>query len=79
MPLYEYYCAKCKDKFELLRPMSRSDEPATCPSGHAGAERGLSVFSSFSKGADGSLSPVAGSAPACSSCASGSCASCGLV
>ena len=79
MPLYEYYCRQCEDKFELLRPMSRSDEPATCPRGHEGAERALSVFASFSKSADGSLNPVAGSAPACSSCAATSCATCDLV
>jgi putative FmdB family regulatory protein len=79
MPLYEYYCRQCEDKFELLRPMSRSDEPATCSRGHQGAQRVLSPFSSFSKGADGSLSPVAGSVPACSSCAATSCATCDLV
>ena len=45
MPLYEYYCPTCEKKFELLRSMSRSDEPATCPSGHEGAERLISVFS----------------------------------
>ena len=79
MPLYEYYCRQCEDKFELLRPMSRSDEPATCPRGHSGAQRALSLFASFSKGTDGSLSPVAGSASACSHCAGGSCATCDVA
>ena len=77
MPLYEYYCRRCEAKFELLRSMSRSEEPATCPSGHEGAERTLSVFSSFSKGADGLSSPVGGSP--CSSCASGTCSTCSLA
>jgi putative FmdB family regulatory protein len=77
MPLYEYFCQSCEAKFELLRSMSRSEEPATCPSGHEGAERTLSVFSSFSKGADGLSSPVGGSP--CSSCASGTCSTCSLA
>ncbi len=44
MPLYEYYCRGCAAKFEVLRPMTRADEPATCPKGHATATRMLSVF-----------------------------------
>ncbi len=44
MPLYEYSCPTCDQKFELLRPMSRADEPATCPQGHATLQRLLSVF-----------------------------------
>jgi putative FmdB family regulatory protein len=31
MPIYEYQCPPCQRKFELLRPFSRADEPATCP------------------------------------------------
>jgi len=77
MPLYEYYCPRCESKFELLRAMSRSEEPATCPGGHEGAERTLSVFSSFSKGADGFSEPIGGGSP-CASCSSGSCSTCGL-
>ena len=77
MPLYEYYCRRCEAKFELLRPMSRSEEPATCASGHEGAERVLSVFSSFSKGADGLSTPVGGSP--CTACTSGACSTCNLA
>ena len=44
MPLYEYYCRRCAAKFDLLRPMSRADEAATCPHGHGAASRMLSVF-----------------------------------
>ena len=76
MPLYEYYCHRCEAKFELLRPMSRSDEPASCLSGHSGAERVLSVFSCFSKGADRSSTPLGGSA--CTACTAGSCSTCNL-
>ena len=31
MPLYEYYCKRCDEVFETLRPMSRSEEGAACP------------------------------------------------
>ena len=44
MPLYEYYCLTCDQKFEMLRPMSRADEATSCPQGHPGAQRALSLF-----------------------------------
>ena len=50
MPLYEYFCPKCASTFELLRPMSRSDEPGTCPKGHSGGARTLSVFAATPRG-----------------------------
>jgi putative FmdB family regulatory protein len=74
MPLYEYYCPTCEQKFELLRPMTRSNDPAVCAQGHR-AKRVLSPFSSFTKGADGSMAPVGGGSP-CSSCAADSCSTC---
>ena len=53
MPLYEYYCPKCQSKYEVLRSMSRSDDSATCPKGHVGGARTLSMFASVSRGAGG--------------------------
>src|SRR5581483_11004230 len=41
----EYWCRRCGEKYELLRPIGRGDEPATCPKGHAGGARTLSTFS----------------------------------
>lgn len=79
MPLYEYFCSTCRSRFELLRRMSQSDEPATCPEGHQDAERVVSVFSSFTRGADGSVSSVAGTAGPCAGCASGACSTCSAV
>ena len=49
MPLYEYYCQKCATKYELLRPMGRSDEPGVCPQGHRGGARTISVFAPVAK------------------------------
>jgi putative FmdB family regulatory protein len=76
MPLYEYYCPTCDKKFELLRSMSRSNEPATCPSGHEGAERVISVFSALTKNAEGEATPVAS---ACNTCSTGNCGSCSIA
>lgn len=46
MPRYEYRCRTCDTVFEARRPMSESNAPATCPEGHDGAVRLLSVFAS---------------------------------
>jgi putative FmdB family regulatory protein len=75
MPIYEYRCGDCQSKFELLRSFSRADEPAACPG--CGAERGrrlVSVFASFSKGANGEVSSVGGSG--CGGCTATSCDTC---
>ncbi|MEN9823305.1 MAG: FmdB family zinc ribbon protein [Ilumatobacteraceae bacterium] len=57
MPLYEFRCRTCDDTFELRRSMSESNDPATCPQGHDGAVRLLSVFANHGGG------PSTGSAP----------------
>jgi putative FmdB family regulatory protein len=31
MAVYEYLCPKCRKEFELMRPMSEGDKPASCP------------------------------------------------
>lgn len=76
MPIYEYYCPSCESRFEVLRPMSRSREAASCPHCQGEARRMLSIFASFSKGEDGSTTALAGTGPACGSCAGGSCSTC---
>lgn len=76
MPLYEYRCATCGERFELLRPMSRSSELATCPSGHRRAERVVSIFAAQVKGGDGAMTMASGGG-GCGGCAGGACASCG--
>ncbi len=44
MPIYEYYCSKCETEFELIRPVSKSDEPAPCSLCGEPAKRQLSNF-----------------------------------
>jgi len=31
MPIYEYQCAACGERFSLLRAIRAMDEPARCP------------------------------------------------
>jgi putative FmdB family regulatory protein len=69
MPLYEFKCRTCDDTFEVRRPMSEAGDPATCPQGHPGAVRLLSVFASV--GASGSSSPVPAARPTGGGCGAG--------
>jgi putative FmdB family regulatory protein len=75
MPIYEYLCPECACKFELLRSVSGANEDASCPKCRHKAKRVFSRFASFSKGADGESTPIAGSS-SCSGCTSSSCSSC---
>lgn len=71
MPLYEFKCKECDDTFEVRRPMSQASDPATCPQGHDGAVRLLSVFASVGGGA--SAAPAAAPRPKAGGCG-GACA-----
>ncbi|MCK5589683.1 MAG: zinc ribbon domain-containing protein [Dehalococcoidales bacterium] len=75
MPIYEYLCPQCSVKFELLRPLSQSNEIASCPHCHNGAKRTLSRFTCSSKSTEGTSTPLGGSSP-CSTCSATSCATC---
>ncbi len=44
MPLYEYRCQTCDQRFELRRSMDDAAAPATCPDGHDDTVRLLSMF-----------------------------------
>ena len=51
MPIYEYECIKCGEKFELRRSMADSDSEIKCPRcGEASPRRVLSVFGTASPG-----------------------------
>ena len=72
MPLYEFRCRECDEVFEERRPMSEASAPATCPHGHEGAVRLLSVFASVGASAGGAPAPSA-PAPRAGGCG-GACA-----
>ena len=46
MPIYEFVCPKCGTEFEVMRPVSQSDEPARCPKCQTEARRQVSAFAS---------------------------------
>lgn len=73
MPLYEYICLDCRTRFDALRSIKDADAPIpcqTCQSGHT--TRVISLFFAHSDGR-----ALTQSAPACSSCASHACSTCG--
>ena len=50
MPVYEYVCRKCSARYDLSRPMSRSEEDTPCPRCDGTGQRVYSVFTALSKG-----------------------------
>jgi putative FmdB family regulatory protein len=59
VPLYEYRCKTCDDRFELRRSVAEADAPASCPDGHSDSVRLLAAFA-----ATGRATATAGAAPA---------------
>jgi putative FmdB family regulatory protein len=60
MALYEYKCAECEERFDLMRPMSAADDVAECPEcGSEDSRRVISNFASITPGASSlSTNPV---------------------
>jgi putative FmdB family regulatory protein len=50
MPIYEYYCPKCKIEFELRLSFNEFDHPELCPKCHTTAQRLISTFSTRNAG-----------------------------
>ncbi len=76
MPIYEYHCTDCNNKFEKRRSMSQADAEILCPQcGGDHTIRGLSRFAAFSKGSGGATQAVSGGGE-CGGCGSRTCGSC---
>lgn len=75
MPVYEYVCLDCGERFDALRRMAEADAPIRC-SGCEGdrTSRTISVFAAVS---DGRVVSGAGSGGGCAGCGGGSCSTCG--
>jgi len=72
MPIYEYKCHDCDERFELMRRMMEADSPIICQNCHsASTSRLLSLFNAQSSGRI-----VAGGQSSCTSCSSNACATC---
>ncbi len=72
MPIYEYLCLDCNEKFERLRVMNEADNPIQCENCHSqNTSRAISVFFAASGG-----KIVAGKSSGCANCSTSSCATC---
>jgi putative FmdB family regulatory protein len=76
MPLYEYYCPPCGSQFEVLRPVSKMDDPAVCPSGHTTNNRVLSLFAPVAKSTAGVATMVSPQSSGDACCSGGGCTCC---
>jgi len=73
MPIYEFECNQCKDKFELL--VRSSATPLVCPKcSGKDLKRLVSAFAFTSK--DGSGVTTASSSSGCGGCSGGDCSHC---
>ena len=75
MPIYEYECDKCGERFEVLRPRQQRDNATECV--ECGCKRTELVMSGFS-GRIGSGGETQSVGSACVGCAATSCAGCKL-
>ena len=50
MPIYEYTCVTCSNRFDKRRSMSQMNDPASCPDCGSESRRVFSVFAAFSSG-----------------------------
>ena len=39
MPVYDYKCPTCDERFEVRQSIADCDKPTSCPQGHEGAVR----------------------------------------
>ena len=46
MAVYEYLCPKCRNEFELMRPISEAEKPAKCLKCGSKAQKLISSFGS---------------------------------
>jgi putative FmdB family regulatory protein len=74
MPLYEYKCNDCRTQFDVLRSISNADAPIACQDCQGeNTSRLLSLFFAHSDGRT-----ITQSAPACTSCSTHACSTCGV-
>ncbi len=65
MPIYEYYCPACREKFEKLRSIAAADAPARCREGHEGARRLISMFAMGGRTTDQAVPAMSGGGGCC--------------
>ena len=74
MPMYEYYCADCRTKFEALRRMNQADTAIQCKNCESiKTSRVLSLFATLSSSTAGESSSAGAPASFGGGCCGGSC------
>ncbi|WP_280383945.1 FmdB family zinc ribbon protein [Nocardia wallacei] len=68
MPTYAYRCRECTDTFELVRPMSRSADPAPCPGGHTDTVKLLNAIALTGSAGGAAAAPAPASGGCCGGC-----------
>ena len=74
MPIYEYTCVTCSNRFDKRRSMSQMNDDAPCPDCGSESRRVLSLFAAFSSDGNGQTSAVAGAGGCCGGGSGGACA-----
>ena len=80
MAYYDYYCEKCKDRFEIQAPMSDDRKWVKCPVCKGKKVRQLYdgvYIPPKTKTGKKAGAGASGGHSSCSSCSGGSCSSCG--
>jgi len=55
MPMYEYECRSCKERFEVLQKIGESNEELCCPK--CSADNPEKIFSAFCSGNSKGVTP----------------------
>ncbi|PIU57137.1 MAG: zinc ribbon domain-containing protein [Chloroflexi bacterium CG07_land_8_20_14_0_80_45_17] len=69
MPIYEYQCIQCGERFEVRQAIGEGGSGLSCPKCHAA--KPTKLFSSFFSPGSSALEPSGISCPTCSSGACG--------
>ena len=77
MPIYEYRCESCAEKFELLTRFAERDTTQVCPACESTRTRVLVSSFAFAGAGESSESLDFGSAEGGGGCCGGACGSCG--
>jgi putative FmdB family regulatory protein len=77
MPIYEYRCESCSEKFDVLTRFAERDEAQICPACESTKTRVLVSSFAFAGAGDSDSSLDFGSGQSAGGCCGGSCGSCG--
>jgi putative FmdB family regulatory protein len=77
MPIYEYRCESCSEKFEVLTRFAERDHAQVCPACESTRTRVLVSSFAFAGAGESSASDFTSEAGGGGGCCGGACGSCG--